>query len=197
MRRVTIIAIGLMLVMAACASGGAGGEATDPPGPAGPGSSGPAGGDGTDPTAAPTADSDDPLSGFRDEDATAVVVIGDERYEFEGLYCVTMFGALSAASVGDVDPKVNIQIPPDGWETSGDEWDPPSVHVASDEPYFRMEANAGLVDELSPIYAGSQVDSFTTDGYRASGTGLFLDSYDFTPDQELVAGRFEVSCPRP
>jgi hypothetical protein len=111
MRRAVIIAIGLMLAVTACAAGDVGGEATDPPEPAGTGQSEPAGGGGdADPTEAPTGDSDDPLSGFRDDEASAVVIIGDERYEFDGLRCVTMGGALGAASMGG-DPSVNISLP--------------------------------------------------------------------------------------
>jgi hypothetical protein len=50
----------------------------------------------------------------------------------------------------------------------------------------------------------SQIDSFTTDGYSASGTGTFMDAQawqaamlggDGVPP-EPSSGTFEVRCPR-
>jgi hypothetical protein len=197
MRRAVIIAIGLMLAVTACAAGDVGGEATDPPEPAGTGQSEPAGGGGdADPTEAPTGDSDDPLSGFRDDEASAVVIIGDERYEFDGLRCVTMGGALGAASMGG-DPSVNISLPPTDWESSGDDWDPPSVRVDGDDPYFHFEAGGDVV-LMSPDLAETyMVTSFTSDGYRASGTAAFVDMTQLADPPPPINGTFEVSCPRP
>lgn len=141
---------------------------------------------------------DDPL-GFGNEDATAKVTIGDQTFEFGNLYCVTLGGALGAVSVGG-DPKVDISIPPENWESSGEDWPPPSVQVSSDEPYFTYDADAELSDQMTNVEPGqSQVDSFSTDGYHASGTATFFDAFadvSGTP-QEPISGTFEVTCPRP
>jgi hypothetical protein len=197
MRRALIITIALMLVMAACASGDAGREATQAPGPAESEPAGGGGGGDTDPTESPTGDADDPLSGFRDDEASAVVTIDGDRYEFDGLYCVTMGGALGAASVG-ADPSVNISLPPMDWESSPEDWDPPSVRVQSDEPYADFQAGGDTIEFDTRLEAGmSQVDSFDSDGYRASGTATFVNLAIFDQPLEPVSGTFEVSCPRP
>jgi hypothetical protein len=199
MRRVTIVAVAATLTLAACGAEPSADDPVDPTRLPDPTSVADAGG-GEEPgaTEADGADPEEIMDSFRDEEAWAVVVIGDDRYEFEGLYCVTIGGALGAASVGSDNETVNIDLPPKDWETSGDDWGPPSVQVSSDEPYFRMEANATLADDYSAAFAGSQVDSYTSDGYRASGSGTFADSYDFAASEpEMVAGTFEVNCPRP
>lgn len=105
-RMITILALTVLGV--GCAAPSAGGEADAP-------ADGPA----ISNRAVPDSNSDDPLD-FGDEANTAVVTIGDERYEFTDLYCVNMFGAFSATSVGG-DPQVSISLPPEDWETSDEE----------------------------------------------------------------------------
>ncbi len=197
MRRTVILTIGVMLISAACSSSGGAAEPGASSAP-GAGSSAPAvapsaGG----PAGLPSVDPSDPLANFRDKDATAVVVIGDQRYEFSGLYCVTMGGALGASSVGG-DPSVNIDLPPEDWETSSEGWDPPGVRVSIDDPYAKFSADQQAGEYQPKIKPGmSQVDSYTSDGYQASGTATFVDVFDFTADPVPVKGTFEVSCPRP
>lgn len=195
MNRTWILVIGIILVVTACSSGEGGSDPTDPPSvPAGEASE-PAGGD--DATPAPDDGDDDPLATFRDEEASARVMIGDQTFEFAGLYCVTLGGALGAASVG-TDPTVNIDIPPADWETSTDDWDPPSIRLSSDEPYFDFQAGPEAVEFYEGIEPGmSQVDSFETDGYRVTGTATFVDVAIFGEAPQPVTGSFEVTCPRP
>ncbi len=197
MRRTVILTIGAMLIVAACSSSGSTSEPEASSAP-GAGSSTPA----VPPVASvpgdlPSVDPSDPLAGFRDKDATAVVVIGDQRYEFSGLYCVTMGGALGAKSVGG-DPTVSIDLPPQDWETSAEGWDPPAVVVSIDDPYAKYSADPQAAEYLTNIKPGmSQVDSFTTDGYQASGAASFVDVADFSSGPVSITGTFEVSCPRP
>jgi hypothetical protein len=193
----SLVAASIALAAVGCSSDS--GQANDAATPA-PAASSPVTEPGTSPAADPgvspaaSVDPDDPF-GFGDDDATAVVTIGDERYEFSGLYCVTMFGALSAASVGG-DPQVNIDLPPQDWETSGDEWEPPKVRVDGDEPYFQYKADPELAAR-GEAFAASRVESFTSDGFQGSGTAVFMDVNDFGPSPSPMAGTFEVSCPRP
>lgn len=147
---------------------------------------------------APDASSDDPL-GFGDEENVAVVTIGDDRYEFTDLYCVSMGGAMGATSVGG-DPQVNIDLPPLDWETSDEGWDAPSIRVSGDDPYFDMQAGGETMAADERVEPGStQVDSFVSDGYHASGEATFIDATAVmvSEDPQPVTGTFEVTCARP
>lgn len=134
----------------------------------------------------------DPL-GFGNAANTAMVVIGDQTYTFENLYCVTLAGALGASSVGG-DPTVDISLPPENWQSAGGEWEDPSVRVQSDEPYFDYQAGGSVDDRITPEM--SQVTSFSSDGKHASGEANFIDEAKFMLDQSSpsVSGTFEVTC---
>jgi hypothetical protein len=145
------------------------------------------------PAGQPSVPVDNPVSAFGSADNTAVVVIGDQRYEFANLYCVTLAGAMGASSVSG-DPKVNIDLPPQDWETSGSDWDPPSIRIQEDDPYLDLQA--GNVLDTRVTDEQSLVDSFTSDGKHATGTATFLDMATFMIDQSTpsVSGTFEVTC---
>jgi hypothetical protein len=183
-----VVLIGaLAIVLSACTSasdgvGASGGAPTD----AAPVAT-PAGGAPTD--AAPAGSG--LLDSFKDEGSSAVVTIDGQRYEWTDLYCVTLGGAMGVASIDD-DPSVNIDIPPEGWETSGEGWEPPSVTVRGDEPYFNYVAGDETITGGNP---GVKVDSVTTDGFRATGSATFLDLD--SPDAQTLTGTFEVTCPKP
>jgi hypothetical protein len=86
MRLMIVVLLGAALI--GCSA------APSPAAPGSPGSPGtPAGGEPTNP--------DDPL-GFGREANTAVVTIGDRRFEFGNLFCVTIGGAIGAASTGAI-----------------------------------------------------------------------------------------------
>lgn len=187
----------MLLVLAACSSssGGNGSSAGDAP----------ASVSGAASTAAKASDEakatgsvnpDDPL-GFGEAQNTATVTIGDTTYEFENLYCVTMGGALGASSVGG-DPTVDISLPPEGWETSGEDWSPPSVRVQGDDPYLDFMAGGDVAMADDRLTDRSQVDSFSSDGYHATGDATFMDEQSFMLDAgtEPVTGSFEVTCPK-
>jgi len=147
-----------------------------------------------------TTNPDDPL-GFGDEANTAVVTIGDQRYEFGNLYCVTLGGAMGAVSVGG-EPTVDIDLPPMDWQTSGEDWDAPGVEV--DEGDLSWIADLGDTGLIRIEPGLSQVDSFNSDGYHATGTATFMEATAWNAVQlgiseeapEPVQGTFEVTCPR-
>jgi hypothetical protein len=126
-----------------------------------------------------------------------VVVIGDERFEFTDLYCVTMGGALGALSLAS-DPSVDISLPPANWESSGEDWEAPNVIVRGDEPYLDWHAGGETVELMSNIGPGvSQVDSFESDGFHATGSATFVSLAEHSDAPEGIQGTFEVTCPRP
>jgi hypothetical protein len=143
--------------------------------------------------AAPTTAAPVDGLGFGKAGNSAVVKIGDQTYEFENLYCVTLAGAIGAQSVSG-DPHVNIDLPPMNWQTSGEGWEPPAVSVDGDDPYFDLTAGAAVSD--SRLVGKSQVDSFDSDGKHATGTATFIDITAFMLDQSTptVSGTFEVTC---
>jgi hypothetical protein len=148
--------------------------------------------------AATDGSGDDPL-GFGEEENVAVVTVGDDRYEFSDLYCVSMGGAMGATSVGG-DPQLNIDLPPLDWETSDEGWDAPSIRISGDDPYFDMQAGGDTMAADERVEPGSsQVDSFDSDGYRASGEATFIDATAVmvSEDPEPITGTFEVTCARP
>lgn len=198
----TVMTIGgILALLTAC------GGTADPAGSAGAGeaTSAPASAAvsvAAEPTAPAGTDADPGTNGSTsglatDGDATAVVVIGDQRYEFADLYCVTMGGALGAVTLA-ADPSVDINLPPEGWETSGDDWDPPSVQLSGDEPYFDFHAGGETVELMGSIEEGaSQVDSYESDGFHATGTATFADLANVSDVPAPLTGTFEVTCPRP
>jgi hypothetical protein len=150
------------------------------------------------PSAEPSLDAGDPL-GFGKDENTSSVTIGGETYEFADLYCVVLAGALSAASVGG-DLRVSIDLPPAGWESSGEDWNPPGVKVqVGDETVWIAASGDPALEEIPADM--SAVTDYQTDGSHATGTALFVDSvkwfaYQFQdgPKPEPQEGTFEVTC---
>jgi len=99
------------------------------------------------------------------EPNSAVVTIGAERFELSGLRCVTLGGFVGVQWIeGPRYPQINIEVPPPDWETSGEDWDPPSVQViSSEEVTWRADPDATSLPNIEPGL--SQVDSFTSDGF--------------------------------
>lgn len=148
-------------------------------------------------TTAPAATSDiGPLN-------TAVVTIGDDVYEFTGVQC-SIFTAkyIQAGNFGD-DPEVSIVLPPEGWESQGDTFGPPSVRVqVGDSPTGQLwVAGDDGSPAITPIPDGaSTIDSYTVpDGrpVKATGTATFIDltAHNSGQDAPSISGSFEVICP--
>ena len=142
----------------------------------------------------------------------AVVTVGDQTYEADLTgsltVCISMGGALAASGpIDGIDGgRIDIDIPPEDYETSSDDgWEPPSVQVdlGEDDNGVPIGWTAGpVVAEFYPDFAGvSQVDSFSVDGASASGTATFIDDFQImlfnggqAEEPQPVQGSFEVSC---
>ncbi len=160
--------------------------------------------DGTDDTAAPSDDvaTDSPPSSGLAEN-TAVVTIGDERYEFDVTPTAVQrcdpnfFGAFWVLGKDADNNSVEMLIPPEGdpnFEES------PSVSVG--DKVRDIEWRADPDHEMAGVDPGeSQVDSSTVDGTHLTGTATFVDlnaTYAFQggvgDEPEPVTGTFEVLC---
>jgi hypothetical protein len=156
------------------------------------------GDDGNDDDNGADGDGDNNSAGGVEENR-AVVVIGDRTYDFDiSIQCLSMFGNMAAAgrALDGSDISVNIQLPPEDWETDTDEeWDPPSIRVSDDVNDLDWRAGDEIIGEMVDE-GSSQVDSFTHDGKRASGTATFVDLYAvMRGETDPVQGSFEFTCP--
>jgi len=136
----------------------------------------------------------------------AVVVIGDEQFEFDmSTTCISIGGAVGGAGfAADGSVSLDIDVPPQDWETSADGWEAPSIRVrdkrdeSAERDWESGGSNIANIDELSDVV---RVDSFSVDGGRAAGTATFidLDAYMLAgavgdPLPDPVAGTFEINC---
>lgn len=195
-----IIGLGLLLGLAACGGTGTDDPATQGPTTAPDASAPPAATDQPDASAAP--DPATPGAGAGDLN-TATVTIGDEVFEFTDVQCsIFTPGYIQAGNFGG-NPEVSIVLPPDGWESQGDTFSPPSVRVKIGDDVTGLYWLAGDdgIPTLSPIPAGaSQIDSYTVPEGRpvtATGTATFIDvvAHNNGQDAPSMTGSFEVSCP--
>jgi hypothetical protein len=194
------IAIGLAFGLAACGAAETGSTAPEgaTPAPDAPATQDP----GTAPEASVAPDAPPPA-----EDPgslnTAVVTIGDERYEFTDVQCSIFAPRYIQAGNFGGDPEVSIVLPPDGWESEGDTYSPPSVRVqiGDEATGQRWVAGDDGFPRITPLPDGaSQIDSYTVPEGRpvtATGTGTFVDlvAHNSGAEAPSVSGSFEVSCP--
>lgn len=135
---------------------------------------------------------------------TAVVTIGDDRYEFTDVECSIFTERYIQAGNFGGDPEVSIVLPPEGWESQGDTFGPPSVTVTIGDEFaggaVLVAGDAGQV-MINPIPDGqSQIDSYVVPDGRpvhATGTATFIDTTAINFGREAVpmTGTFEVTCP--
>ncbi len=191
--------IGLMLALGLAACGGSSSDATV-------GTSGsnettePAVTSGTSATTASTASAGNSDVGPLN---TAVVTIGDETYEFTGVQCSIFTEKYIQAGNFGADPEVSIVLPPEGWESQGDTFGPPSVRVKIGDDFSGQFWVAGEDGSpaINPIPDGaSTIDSYTvSDGrpVKATGTATFIDLTAHNNGQAApsISGSFEVNCP--
>lgn len=192
--------MGFVLAFGLAACGGSGSEA-----PATQGATSPP--DATAPPAEATAPPDATSAPGADPDVgplnVAVVTIGDERFEFSDVQCSIFAPRYIQAGNFGGDPEVSIVLPPEGWESEGDTYSPPSVRVkiGDDATGQRWIAGDDGTPVLTPIPGGaSQVDSYTVPDGRpvtATGTATFIDAvaHNNGGDAPSVTGSFDVSCP--
>lgn len=177
-----------LLVVAVTACGSDGGEDTSSP-------------DGT--TSSDTAATGD---GSADDSggggpAGAVVVIGDETYEATNeVTCITMGGALGSQFMTDDETvTINIDVPPEGWESdTTNDWDPPSIRVDDDRVESDSHQWVAGSEELEMNGGGSfsSVDTFSLGDGTVSGEATFIDNFDLTNNVEPtpITGTFELTC---
>jgi hypothetical protein len=137
----------------------------------------------------------------------AVVTIGEEQFSSDqSVVCISLGGAVGGTFFNDAgDIEITIDVPPEDWQSSPDDWQPPSVQVddARDPQNERQwEAREQNATELTFVPEGaSQVDSFSVSGSSASGSATFIDVdaafvalAEGTDPPEPVTGTFEISC---
>jgi len=201
-----LMTAGIALLLVACGGGAASAEADgDDPGGAASSDETPAsmGGFSFDPgDARRSIDPDDP-SGLADEGSLVVITLDGERHEFENVICTTLFGFVGASSTG-VNPEwsVTVDIPPEDWESQG--MDGPTVKLSGPETTWIADPTNTALHGIVEHPGLSQVDSFTTDGFAASGTATFMDTMAWQSAMfggdgvapEPSTGTFDVRCPR-
>lgn len=148
------------------------------------------------------------LDGFDFGSGGAVVIIGDDRYEFSMAtetigtttflgVCRELFGLIQAEGhASDGNATVGMMIPPVDWDSYEDErYDPPRIEVRIDDPYATWIADADWA-AANGVEGQSQVDVYQLDGLTAVGSATFLEqTAPFqVPPGEPVEGRFEIRC---
>ena len=153
----------------------------------------------------------DPSGGGSLSGQRATVTIDGTTYEADLsgnlAVCITMGGAIGGSGpiTGLDDGRIDIDLPPADWETSGQDWAAPSVDLDLGENADGIPVQlvaGGEVIESFPEYAGaSGVDSYTIDGTSASGTATFIDLFQIqlsaggqVEPPQPVQGTFEISC---
>jgi hypothetical protein len=154
------------------------------------------GGNGSTPTQAASSGNGDTGGGSGNVAAkTAVVTIGEERYEFTlNRDCRSLFGVLVGVgeSTDGRDIVVNLQVPPEGGIDGTD----PAIRVDDGAKDLDWRAGGDVIGEMAGVSEGdSQVDGYQNDGKRASGTATFLELYAVIGGKvEPVKGTFEFAC---
>jgi hypothetical protein len=204
MRQTTISLAVVALVMAACGGGDddANSAAADQPAAAESAAEPAADEPAADEPAAdePAAADEAPSLGVAEN--TAIVTIGDKTYEIDVTASAiqrcdpNFFGAFWALG-GIGGNGIDMLLPPPGDPNFEDA---PYINVGDEERDIEWVANADR--EMAGVEAGeSQVDTFTVDGLRVTGTATFVDlneSYAFQggvgDEPQPVTGTFEVLC---
>jgi hypothetical protein len=146
-------------------------------------------------------DGDD--DGFDFGTGTAVVTVGDNRYEFDltagFVVCRDVFDAIQVSGPSAADENVSLDawIPPTDWESFDDgRYDPPQVTIEDDTNDAKWVADQARVELLPDFPEESRVDSYEKDGMSAAGTATFIDEYALLRGDpaEPVQGTFEIAC---
>jgi len=141
-------------------------------------------------------DGDENTTFYGNPPGTGTVEVGDTKYEFDlNILCLSMAGAMGVAgqSADGSSVSVDADFPPEGWETDGEDWDPPSIAIDDDEMDARWVAG-GDVGSMYPE-GSSVVSSFSSDGRLAVGEASFVNVYTSGDNLEVQTGQFEFNCP--
>lgn len=203
MTRLNALVLALMLAVAACGGSDDGSSAATSV-PAGPDTTESVTQNDTTPPAnqqttiavQALGDGNEDTTFYGNPPGTATVEIGEIRYDFDlDILCLSMFGAMGVAG-GATDGSavtVDADFPPAGWETSNEEWDPPSISIDDDVRDIGWQAG-GVATDMYPA-GSSQIDSFTADGQLAAGEATFVNTYTIGDNLQVETGRFEFRCP--
>jgi hypothetical protein len=153
--------------------------------------------------AAPTGDTDPASSGAN----TAVVTIGDERYEFDVTPSAIQrcdadfFGAFWALGAAPGSGGIEVLLPPEGDPNH----DPARIIVRDDANDLEWQADVATELVTMGLPEGvSRVDEFTVDGSSVSGSASFVEANsvfawvgqgsDPGSVPEPVEGTFQITC---
>ncbi len=125
---------------------------------------------------------------------TAIVIVGDQQFEFKALFCTAIGGgmAVETIQVDDAPDGITLNLPPEDSGPTGGAYGPPALQV--DVANSDMVWVAG--DEVMQLPEGqSQIDSYSVDGRLANGTATFLEVTALATGQvQPVTGSFDVNC---
>jgi len=199
-RSVTLMAAPLLVLMAACGGddGGGGNGGAD---------------DAIEPAASDSPQQTNaPGDGASGSGAYAAVVIDGIRYEADLsgslATCISMGGAIGGSGpiTGIEDGRIDVDLPPEDWQTLDQGWSAPSLEVdlGEDESGRPIQLVAGgeMMEMSFPDYLDrSTVNSYTIDGSSATGTATFIDMFQIqlfqtgqVPEPQAMQGTFEISC---
>lgn len=116
---------------------------------------------------------------------SATLTIGIEQFDFDQeMICIALGGAVSGTFRNDEGVEVNIDVPPEDWETSttGD-WEAPSLTLRDerDEMNWRIfEAGPEIATTYGDTAEGAVITDFSVDGSHATGNGMAIDTFAVT-----------------
>lgn len=140
---------------------------------------------------------------------TAILQLGDERYEFEmsnletetqvyvGI-CRSLFGIVQAAGhvTDGRDITIEMELPPADWESYADgRYTAPNIEFTDADNGIELVAGKQLA-ELLGVETESQTSVAENDGYNATGSATFVSAQALLMGElsEPIEATFEVHC---
>ncbi|GMR05600.1 MAG: hypothetical protein BMS9Abin25_0175 [Gammaproteobacteria bacterium] len=130
----------------------------------------------------------------------AIVIIGKYRYQFKLTRCNSMLRYGDGIAKDGSDIRLSFGLSPanwksrpasEGWSENGD------FEIRDKKNNLHWQANENLAKDLTAVSPGqSQVDNYSINGKRATGSATFVDTTAImtTGRAEPVKGTFEVVC---
>ncbi|GMQ88964.1 MAG: hypothetical protein BMS9Abin09_0406 [Gammaproteobacteria bacterium] len=130
----------------------------------------------------------------------AILKIGKHQYEFKMTQCNSMLRFGSGKAKDGSNVTLSFELPPADWKSrpASEGWtDNGSFRIRDKENNLDWTADEDIPRDLTNVSPGqSQVDDFTIDGKRVSGSATFVDvtAVMTSGRAEPVKGTFEVEC---
>ncbi len=130
----------------------------------------------------------------------AWVKIGNRQYEFAMMQCNSLLRFGSGKAKDGSDVTISFELPPVDWKSrpASEGWsDNGSFQIRDEVNNLDWVADEDTAKDLTYVSPGqSQVDNFSIDGKRASGSATFVDvtAVMVSGSAEPVQGTFEVKC---